>query len=311
MRLDALRVVLAFVLPLAAGCQKKPESGQSAQPAEPLDPIKAAFTADELGKPLDWESLSKQDSDFLGALFEHDGKKAKALLAEGANPLLDCGHGCTALMLAAATGDQELVDLMKKAGAAETPEAGPYLEILRFRENAARDEFRKCLAEIEKASGSKPKPLERPGAYTLELDTKKAKAFLDRYHEAYLQKGCYIVLNEQHFGIGGRPDTLLILPTTDKYAVMAFTDVNGANYDIDTILVIKWMKRLEKTHPYLLTGCGFDFLSGRFKDKVADPKALAKAMYDFCPDIVDQGTGSLEALADELAKSNELFFWWD
>jgi hypothetical protein len=311
MRYHHLYVALVAALPLAIGCQKKPESGKSAEPVEPVDPIKAAFTEEELGKPLDWDSLGQKDRDFVGALLERDGKKARAALAEGANPLLDCGHGTTALMLAAATGDQELVDLIKKAGAVETPEAEPCLEILKFKTNADRDEFRKCLAEIEKVTGKKPKSYERPGAYTLGLDNKKAKAFLDRYHEAYLQRGCYVVLHEQHFGIGGTPDTILILPTRDKYAVMAFTGVDGINYDIDNTLVIKWMKRLEKTHPYLMTGCGFDFLSGRFKSKVADPKALAKSMYEFCPDIVDQGTGSLEALADELAQKNELYFWWD
>jgi len=302
---------LIVALSLAAGCQKKSESGKAVEPIEPVDPIKAAFTPEELGKSLDWDSLGQKDREFLWALFERDGKKARTALAEGAKPLLDCGHGATSLMLAAATGDQELVDLVKKAGAVETPEAEPYLEILKFKANADREEFRKCLAEIEKTTGKKTKAHERPGVFKLDLDSKKAQAFLDRNHEAYLQKGCYVVVNEQHFGIGNTPDTLLILPTTDKYAVMVFTEVSGPNYEIDNTLVIKWMKRLERTHPYLLTGCGVDFLSGRFKSKVADPKALARSMYEFCPDIVDQGTGSLEALAGELARNKELYFWWD
>jgi hypothetical protein len=34
-------------------------------------------------------------------------------------------------------------------------------------------------------------------------------------------------------------------------------------------------------------------------------------MYDFCPDIVDQGVGSVKALATELRRSRSLYFWWD
>jgi hypothetical protein len=87
--------------------------------------------------------------------------------------------------------------------------------------------------------------------------------------------------------------------------------VDGINYDIDNHLVIRWMKRLDRDQPFLMTGCGRDFLSGRFVSKLPDADAMAKRMYAFCPDIVDQGTGSVEALAKELRKTNELYFWWD
>jgi hypothetical protein len=33
-------------------------------------------------------------------------------------------------------------------------------------------------------------------------------------------------------------------------------------------------------------------------------------MYQFCPDIVDQGAGSISALASELEKG-AIYFWWD
>ena len=38
---------------------------------------------------------------------------------------------------------------------------------------------------------------------------------------------------------------------------------------------------------------------------------LAQQMYLLCPDIVDQGYGSIYALADCLTKSDIWFFWWD
>ena len=60
----------------------------------------------------------------------------------------------------------------------------------------------------------------------------------------------------------------------------------------------------------MLTGIGFDTLEGFFTAPVANPDSLAKLMYQFCPDIVDQGTETLGALASELRKGN-LYFWWD
>jgi hypothetical protein len=34
-------------------------------------------------------------------------------------------------------------------------------------------------------------------------------------------------------------------------------------------------------------------------------------MYEFCPDIVGQGVGSVAGLAKELNKSQKFYFWWD
>ncbi|MCI8810535.1 MAG: DUF4253 domain-containing protein [Oscillibacter sp.] len=40
-------------------------------------------------------------------------------------------------------------------------------------------------------------------------------------------------------------------------------------------------------------------------------EALAKEQYFWCPDIVDQGIGSIKALANQLKNSTVWFFWWD
>lgn len=50
---------------------------------------------------------------------------------------------------------------------------------------------------------------------------------------------------------------------------------------------------------------------GRFLTSIEDPEELAYSMYDLCSDIVDQGTGTVEALAEQLATSDQLYFWWD
>lgn len=40
-------------------------------------------------------------------------------------------------------------------------------------------------------------------------------------------------------------------------------------------------------------------------------QALAEEQYDYCPDIVDQGVGSIEALAARLLNGRIWYFWWD
>lgn len=200
---------------------------------------------------------------------------------------------------------------MRQAGARETPDAQPYLAVLSFAADADRPAYKTALSEIERLTGAKPIVGNRPGQYTFELEAAAATSFLESHHTRFLESGCSVFLYDQHFGYGGRPDELWILPTKDKFAVIAFTGVAAPNYEIDNYIVIRWLQKLERDHPFSLIGCGDDFLSGLFLIPIWNPDDMAERMYAFCPDIVDQGTGTVEALAAELRKTNQLYSWWD
>ncbi|MGH7568769.1 MAG: DUF4253 domain-containing protein [Gemmatimonadales bacterium] len=74
-----------------------------------------------------------------------------------------------------------------------------------------------------------------------------------------------------------------------------------------------WLRALERDHPFVLTGIGFDWVAGRFLGEIpeAAATALARRFQAFCPDIVEQGTGSVAALARGLRTTRQLYCWWD
>jgi hypothetical protein len=148
------------------------------------------------------------------------------------------------------------------------------------------------------------------GGVSFDVPKQKVEAVLRQAHTDFLARGFYLFRYEQNFDLRGQPDRVGLLPTTDSYAVMAAMDTNGDNYSIGTQGVILWMKELQQEDPFILTGIGFDYLEGHFTSTLKDPEALAKRMYQFCPDVVDQGVGSVSALARELQKG-DLYFWWD
>jgi len=59
-----------------------------------------------------------------------------------------------------------------------------------------------------------------------------------------------------------------------------------------------------------VTGAGIDFIEGYFRTAPGYDLGLAKRMYRFCPDIVDQGAGTIPALAREI-ENGSLYLWWD
>jgi len=146
---------------------------------------------------------------------------------------------------------------------------------------------------------------DRAGAFRFHAHSKK-NFDLKKVNADFAARGCCV------FSIdASEHNPIVILPTADRYQAIAFMGTNGNNFGLGSADIVRWLKDLEKTHPFVLTGIGMDFLDGYFTRKIAKPAELARRMYEFCPDIVSQGVGDLPALTAALRRSRRLFFWWD
>jgi hypothetical protein len=54
-----------------------------------------------------------------------------------------------------------------------------------------------------------------------------------------------------------------------------------------------------------------DTIEFRFRAMPDDLSAFCRDPYDFCPDIVDQGAGSVEEIEMEVTRTRAVFLWWD
>lgn len=144
------------------------------------------------------------------------------------------------------------------------------------------------------------------------IDVKAAKALptVRRLQET-AGPGYRVFVSEQHFGIGGGGDEVSVLRAEDPFDPIRVMGTNGINYDIDTAAVIERLKKWDAEFGLDLHGAGFDWLEGTLRRPPADMARFAAEVFEFCPDVVEQGTGSVEALADEMRKSNTLYLWWD
>ena len=95
----------------------------------------------------------------------------------------------------------------------------------------------------------------------------------------FLEQGFYLFRAEQHFGIGRRSDRVALFPRSDRYEILRLVGTNGWNYDIGPDSIVAWLPVLERDHPFVLTGMGFDW--------------------------------TVDALAQELGESQRLYCWWD
>ena len=122
------------------------------------------------------------------------------------------------------------------------------------------------------------------------------------------QEGKYIFISEiAHNGykVG------LTGATSDPYKLMEFAETNGANYDIETSHIIDKYKKWDSEFGITPIAIGFDFCECQIKNKNIDYKKLADEVYEFCPDVVDQGTETVEALEEEMRRTGSIYLWWD
>lgn len=180
-----------------------------------------------------------------------------------------------------------------------------------FSERSRNPEFQNSLGLLSNELGLRFSPLDGiAGAYQASASYSSVEQNLLQWHQTALKHGAFLIRVDCNFGISDQPDVLAVLPTTDKYEVIQAVGTDGVNFDVDNAAVIVWLRAMEEQNPFTLTGAGLDFLEGYFVSPPQNAPALARRMYEFCPDVVDQGTGSVEALADEVAKG-KLYFWWD
>jgi hypothetical protein len=102
-----------------------------------------------------------------------------------------------------------------------------------------------------------------------------------------------------------------ILKGTDQYEILRIMHTNGDDYDISNQDVIDRLKEWEILSPFDIIGADNDWVEIEFRSLPKDMTAFAEEVYDFCPDALDKGPGSIGELAKDIQKTKKLFLWWD
>ena len=150
---------------------------------------------------------------------------------------------------------------------------------------------------------------ETPAAgIVLSVKPKEGRAVLERIRAELADTGYSAYLYDDAFGTG--PDKIAVLKA-DDLGYLALVRTDGINYDIDHEKVMAKYAEWNKKYGLKLVGAGQDWLEAEYTHPPADWDAFAAEVYAFCPDVVDQGTNTVAALAKEMKANNYLYLWWD
>ena len=148
-----------------------------------------------------------------------------------------------------------------------------------------------------------------PKAIKINAKEKISTEIVKEFREKLKSKDLIIYKSEENYG--QKDDFITIIKSKNKFEPLYFEGTNAVNYDMNTPQLIEKLKIWDKLYGIEFNGVGFDFLSGDFNTLPKDLKKFSKEMYEFCPDIVDQGVGDLGKLEETLKESKSFFLWWD
>lgn len=108
--------------------------------------------------------------------------------------------------------------------------------------------------------------------------------------------------------------TMQLVPTRSSFEALAYLPFGGFNDcpENDAHLAIHrhWHGRFG-AELVTMSGDVLEFQVARPPATESEAIALAKEHYAYCADIVEQGVGSVGALAGALKGAKQWFFWWD
>lgn len=183
--------------------------------------------------------------------------------------------------------------------------------MLREQTSAKLDKFSPEPLWIYLEDGSMvERPSELKGVY-FEATQQATKRYIDDLSASFQEKGHTIYVCEENFGIDNMKDKVAIVPTADKYTILKETGTDGINYDIDNDSLLKIIRQFDSKYGLTLIGCNLTWCEFTFEKEPTDWMVMAKECYAVCPDIVEQGTETVDGLAEELRRTKTIYFWWD
>jgi hypothetical protein len=128
-----------------------------------------------------------------------------------------------------------------------------------------------------------------------------------RHKLAHLHYMAFVV----EVNAGYKIDKIGVLKGTDQYDILRVMHTDGDEYDISNQDVIDRLKEWEKISSFDIIGADYDWVEIEFRKLPKDLKSFAEEVYDFSPDAVDEGPGTVDGLIREISKTHRLFLLWD
>ena len=104
---------------------------------------------------------------------------------------------------------------------------------------------------------------------------------------------------------------IVLAPGQDQFDIIRLAATDAVNYDKTTYQIIEELKQWDAQVGIDIWQAETDTVQLKLKSLPKDFPNFSQKVYDFCPDIVDQGVGDIESLQAAIKQERAIFLWWD
>lgn len=104
---------------------------------------------------------------------------------------------------------------------------------------------------------------------------------------------------------------IVILKCSDQFELVKLIGTNGINYNRYNDDVLKQLKAWHEDLGFEVVVVDHSRIHAYMSKKPSDIGKFAQEVYDFCPDVIDQGYSSMEEMISDYKSNNYFWLWWD
>jgi hypothetical protein len=104
---------------------------------------------------------------------------------------------------------------------------------------------------------------------------------------------------------------LVVAEAKSQFDILRIAASDAVNYGKETEDLVRTLQSWDEKYGIDIYAAQTDAIRLKLKSLPKDMKSFANEVYEFCPDIVDQGVGDVEKLAAEIAATKAVYLWWD
>ena len=97
----------------------------------------------------------------------------------------------------------------------------------------------------------------------------------------------------------------------DQYDILRLARTDAVNHGMMTDDLIEWFKANEPEISFDILQASTDTIFGSVLRGPKNMDRFVEKLYEFCPDIVDQGSGNKDDLRGMIGEHRMLYLWWD
>jgi hypothetical protein len=144
------------------------------------------------------------------------------------------------------------------------------------------------------------------------INHEKAHSIFNMYSDKVMEGNNYIFLTNMDFDESYNTYyDIVIIDGSDPFEIIKRIGTNGVNYDQYNNAIINQLKEWNAEVEFKFVVIDVARIHAYMNKLPTDITKFSKDVYDFCPDVIDQGYGSMDEMISDYKDSKYFWLWWD